>query len=254
MSKSGARQTQKAEPPNPELSQLYRSLAETLAVVTQHPATPASAVKSLQPLAKLIAQLAGVETESMATPRPGVEGRGARDVFLEFGLAVAAALESDSTPADVWNQIGDWTDQVESLLKPENTRIAEAARLRGVLQGYASLGAQTQTVGGYAPEIEARRADYERLAECLVVMTRLSNARVDDLLDLEGWEEGSEDHLINAIDGHLKALWQNLDWYDARTLRKFYAEMRLHAAQLGFELEQARRRIEAEEADKQKAA
>jgi hypothetical protein len=115
-----------------------------------------------------------------------------------------------------------------------------------------SLSAPAKSVSAYAPEIEARRADYERLAECLFFMTRLSNKFVNDLLDLEGWEEGSEHHLSNAIDGHLKALWQSLDWYDARTLRKFYAEMRLHADQLLLEMEQARQRVEAEGA-KQKA-
>jgi len=92
----------------------------------------------------------------------------------------------------------------------------------------------------YDPEIEARRGEYERLAEGLAHMINLHGGP-RDRLDLEGFEARSKNHLINGIDEHLYALWENMDWHDVNTLRKFYAEMRLHADQVKLEYERARR-------------
>ena len=89
----------------------------------------------------------------------------------------------------------------------------------------------------YDPEIDARRADYEKLAASLAQMAELEHDHFPELLDLDGYDEGSQNHLINAIDGHLYALWQNLDWHSPRTLGRFYAEMRLYVDQLKLENE-----------------
>src|SRR5262249_24052394 len=62
----------------------------------------------------------------------------------------------------------------------------------------------------YDPEIEARRGEYERLAEGLAHMAELHGGP-RDRLDLEGFDAQSKNHLINGIDEHLYALWQNMD-------------------------------------------
>ena len=89
----------------------------------------------------------------------------------------------------------------------------------------------------YAPEVEARRADYERLAEAIAHMTRLETSSIrHDKLDIDGpMTPDNDPHLINAIQAHLYALHLHVDWYDARTLRRFYTEMRLHRDQLEWE-------------------
>jgi len=91
----------------------------------------------------------------------------------------------------------------------------------------------------YSPEIEARRADYEGLAEALIHITRLETERLDygpDVEDspLEGGDDGA---IMKGVEAHLRALWRSIDWYDPRTLRKFYAELRLWNDELERELE-----------------
>src|SRR5262249_32050638 len=92
----------------------------------------------------------------------------------------------------------------------------------------------------YDPEIEARRADYEKLAESLAHMAELEHNRVPELLDLDGFDVDSKNHLLNGIDDHLFSLWQNMDWHSARTLGRFYAEMRLYIDQRKLERERSR--------------
>jgi len=83
---------------------------------------------------------------------------------------------------------------------------------------------------GYDPEIEARRADYERLAEELSHMIDLQGD-VTDLLDLKTFGANDGDtFLMDGIVGHLRALWDNMNWHDPRTMRRFYPEMRLWIA------------------------
>jgi len=90
---------------------------------------------------------------------------------------------------------------------------------------------ETDLLAEYDPQIEARRADYEKLADSLAHMAELADDRLPAMLDLEGWDAESRHHLINGIQEHLEALWRNLDWRNPRTLRKFYAEMRLYVDQ-----------------------
>jgi hypothetical protein len=90
--------------------------------------------------------------------------------------------------------------------------------------------------------VEERRAQYEVLAECLITMTRLetqtvggSPLQVADEMD----ERPDKPGFVEAILAHVTALTTNLDWYDARTIRKFYVAMRLHDDELRTERQQA---------------
>ena len=80
----------------------------------------------------------------------------------------------------------------------------------------------------YDPEVEARRADYEKLVESLIHMINLESRRQPSLLDIEGPDmEVNKPHLVHAISRHLYALHMHIDWHDPETMRRFYVEMRL---------------------------
>ncbi len=114
-------------------------------------------------------------------------------------------------------------------------------------QTTASLKADSQSA--YSPEVEARRADYERLAEAFVHMVTLEMERVGaGLLDIEGPDVNVNNaHLVKALHEHLYALHIHVDWFDPRTLRKFYVEMRLWGDQMQHEIEASARKRQAEE-------
>lgn len=98
------------------------------------------------------------------------------------------------------------------------------------------------TASGYAPEVENRRQDYERLAESFITMIQLESERLGNLLDIEGDDAALNTRpLSNALDVHLRALLYHADWWDARTMRRFYTEMRLHGDQLEWERTQSHR-------------
>jgi hypothetical protein len=85
----------------------------------------------------------------------------------------------------------------------------------------------------YSPTVEARRTDYQRLAECLITLAELETQRVHSFLDIVLIDGEREASLAKAIFNHLEALGGSaLNWYAPRTLRQFYVEMRLHQDQL----------------------
>jgi len=131
------------------------------------------------------------------------------------------------------------SDEMRSLIE-ENTRLKllldrsrreEQAAMETAAEFERMMGADRASYC-YSPKIEARREDYEKLAESLAHMIILDSARVPGLLDVESPNEGESHYLIDALDKHLYILWGNLDWHDARTIRRFYAEMRLYADQM----------------------
>lgn len=99
---------------------------------------------------------------------------------------------------------------------------------------------QPQTAAGYAPEIEARRTDYERLCESLVTLAEMHADRPFPGR-LEVPTAGKPQACLStALETHVQALMQELDWFDARMWRRFYVEMRLMSDQLQWEREQDR--------------
>ncbi|MBI3423013.1 MAG: hypothetical protein HY011_08740 [Acidobacteria bacterium] len=95
----------------------------------------------------------------------------------------------------------------------------------------------------FAPEIEARRPDYERLAEAFITLGELHADR-----PFPGRLEVSTDGeispcLTTALDTHISELVQGLDWFDARVWRRFYVEMRLMLDQLELERSLNRRAV-----------
>ena len=94
----------------------------------------------------------------------------------------------------------------------------------------------------YAPAVEARRKDYDQLTEALITMVHLQTNYVKSRLDLVGFNEGDNGHFIDAFHAHLRTLTiDSLNWFDPRTLRKFYTEMRLWCDQFEFENQQNRK-------------
>jgi hypothetical protein len=90
--------------------------------------------------------------------------------------------------------------------------------------------AKRSTSTGYATEIEARRAEYERLAESLATMQEFELGLRPAMLDVG--TEGDEGHYLgNAVADHIGALSAEMDMMAPETIRKFYAEMRLWADQ-----------------------
>jgi hypothetical protein len=92
----------------------------------------------------------------------------------------------------------------------------------------------TQPLIAYSAEIEARRADYQALAESIIQMSQLQSARASTgLLDVEppGWvaPEPAANILHDAIEEHFRALFENLlVCYKHDFLRTLYVELRLY--------------------------
>ena len=116
----------------------FQNFANTLALVLQHPATPTAEMavfrRDLLPIA---AQLADTSADSLTTPRPNVASLDSTALFLDFGLAVADVLEDENLDGFIWNEIGDTTNEIENLLRPDDSIIAEAARIRGIAKEWA---------------------------------------------------------------------------------------------------------------------
>lgn len=250
---------------------LAQALADAMACPALTKLRPGTTVPLVLKYAKL-AQLPAAQT--VENPKLAL-GR--------LALALAAVQEHEDIPVELYDDLADFAEDVMSLLHegvpseqydaarlrfhvatyaPEatpsaNDLVAENARLKllleqarsreqATLEAFRDLEQMAAETAQYAPEIEARRADYERLAECFIIMTELEHARLPSLLDLDGPGEDDGDHFGNAFFEHLHVLaCKLLDWFDARTLRKFYPEMRLWADQLNYEREQARRKQSA---------
>jgi hypothetical protein len=135
------------------------------------------------------------------------------------------------------------TAQVAELIA-ENARLKllleqAQSREQSALQTAHDFEQMATALTHYAPEIEQRRADYDRLTEALITMVELENNRYPSLLDVKGFNEDNDGLLIKALHAHLGTLTvDNLDWFDAHTLRKFYTEMRLWHDQFEFERQQ----------------
>lgn len=100
------------------------------------------------------------------------------------------------------------------------------------------------TLPPYAPDVEAKRPQFERLAECLLTLTALEYSA--DALDVEPDENfvaapGSEHILMNAMESHMKLLLNELLMLEPASIQRFYVEMRMHVEQMRFEQRQARK-------------
>lgn len=127
-------------------------------------------------------------------------------------------------------------------MRTQNTtgKGTDKASRRGATSAQQTTAATTPAARAqstYSPKVEARRDGYERLAEAFVHMAVLATERAgSDRLDIEGPDVDVNDvHLSKALGAHLYALHNHLDWFDPRTLRKFYVEMRLWGDQLDAE-------------------
>src|SRR5262245_60884212 len=180
----------------------------------------------------------------------------ARQIYKNFRDATAALIDWPGTPRAVHQVVAKMVEEFGNEL--DGAPDFDGDHARKVMSNVFDLrdeGAGLRpTPAEYDPEIEARRADYEKLADAIAHMAALERARCPSLLDVEGWDAEDKDHLIKAIDSHLHTLWQKLDWYDALTLRKFYAEMRLHADQTALKYRPAGEQIMAREQAQAKAS
>lgn len=93
----------------------------------------------------------------------------------------------------------------------------------------------------YAPEVEANRAKYERLAEAWVTVADIETHAVGIAasVDIHGNEVGGTAPVITAFHEHLHDLvYEDFNWFDPRVMRQFYPEMRLAVDQLRWENQQ----------------
>ncbi len=71
------------------------------------------------------------------------------------------------------------------------------------------------------------RAEYERLAQAFLTMCSLEHSHVTPILDVESLDREDDDHvLMNAIEEHLRLVWQAVDWFQPEAM-KLYVEMRV---------------------------
>ncbi len=78
-------------------------------------------------------------------------------------------------------------------------------------------------------ELKMRRKDYNRLADALATICELEYGRMRSVEIDDGLERYQ---LIDAVHDHFAALVVNADFFDRKTLRKFYADMRIHGDDL----------------------
>lgn len=90
----------------------------------------------------------------------------------------------------------------------------------------------------FAPEVEAKRADFEVLADALAVMVTLEADRVPKRLDISSSDDNP---LCRALLKHFDALPRGaeLDWFDPYIVRCCYVDQRLRAEQNAWEERQA---------------
>ncbi len=122
---------------------------------------------------------------------------------------------------------------------PELVRRVKAGEFILDLTQHDSAGeaSEPQPLIQYAPEIEARRKDYEALAEAFVTMADLETERAYPALDLPHVVYTHEERVISkAVMQHFQSLMSHADFFDPRTIRKFYVEMRLWGDHLHAEL------------------
>jgi hypothetical protein len=102
----------------------------------------------------------------------------------------------------------------------------------------------------YSPEVEARRADYETLAACVLTMIDLDMNHVQTRLDVKSQYTQDEDHvLMTALDRHIQLAFHNVDWYGVEAMR-LYVEMRLLADEQARGRSNAYRKVQADEEGK----
>jgi hypothetical protein len=78
-------------------------------------------------------------------------------------------------------------------------------------------------------ELKMRRKDYTRLAGALATICELEYGRLRSVEIDDGLERYQ---LIDAVHDHYDALMCKADFFDRKTLKRFYADMRMHGDDL----------------------
>jgi hypothetical protein len=108
----------------------------------------------------------------------------------------------------------------------------EEKRANAEAQG--TLQIESKVKLNYSHKIEARRSDYERLAQSLITMMTLEHERVHPTLDVDlsgtvfAPEEGDKHLLMDALQRHILLAFESVEWYSPEAM-KLYVEMRLLA-------------------------
>jgi DNA-binding transcriptional ArsR family regulator len=79
-------------------------------------------------------------------------------------------------------------------------------------------------------DTETRRAAYERMADGLIALMDVRAALVEGCEIDCGFERQST--IEAALIEHMEALMVHADFFDARTIAKFYVELRMHGDEL----------------------
>ncbi len=242
-----------------KLATLYAALAQALSDVMAYPKH--GRLGGLKQDAEAVCQAA--KLKALPAAQPTANERAAVGLLA---LALADVLEHPRTPVELYNTLVDLSSEMANKLHepgkgphyeaghlrwqvavyvpeaaPSQADLAvENARLRLLLEQANERAADSEPVVSdeYAPEVEARRADYEKLAESLAHIVTLETRRVRYGPDIRMIGADNPCTLGDARDKHLQDLFNFLDWTDARTYRKFYAELRLYLDQSALELQQ----------------
>lgn len=94
----------------------------------------------------------------------------------------------------------------------------------------------------FAPHIEAKRPFYNQIAESLIHL--VTSGYETDVLDITPNdafvpEPGTQSILMNALEKHMDLLFAELLMLEPCSIRRFYAEMRMHIEQIRWETKQA---------------
>lgn len=192
--------------------------------------------------------------ERFPLPERAYAGLALPALFKKFGEVIAQIIEHPNVAESVSASLASIPAAIQSSATPTDSEKTDRIAARVVMPAYLEMLAGIDAPGDprgvalYAPEVEERRRSYEHLAECLLFMTEMESAHVEQLLDVDGLGEDDRAHLTTAISAHLHALCCcNLDWWDGRTMRKFYAEMRLWVDHLKYEGEHMEEETQAAE-------
>jgi hypothetical protein len=129
----------------------------------------------------------------------------ATSMFQQFILALASMLAHPQTP-----------ERARSLFRAAACEFVGDANISD-----EALPAALSSAFSVPPEASAKLAEYTAVAEGFITLLDFNQSRIPNALDCG--------EVANSITSHLVTLHNELDWFDAETLRLFYVPMRLHA-------------------------
>lgn len=109
---------------------------------------------------------------------------------------------------------------------------AENAQFKWQLEQEQNYRQPPASTSSFPAEVEAMRPEFEQLAAALIKIVKLQTGDPKEMQEGTGLGASIKNELATTLEAHLVDLWQSLDWFDPRTIERFYVEMRLHAEEV----------------------